>query len=70
MLGELPFRIFGPSLRILREELLRSLLKGVEWEGIQVFYGSRLVVVEDEGSEYVTAVFENGEKVQADFVLV
>ena len=69
LLGEVPFRKFGPSLRILREELLRPLLKAVGREGIEVVYGSKLVgVVEDEG-ELVTAVFENGERVQADFVL-
>ncbi|KAE9374241.1 FAD/NAD(P)-binding domain-containing protein [Stipitochalara longipes BDJ] len=70
LLGELPFRKFGPSLRILREELLRTLLRAVEKKGIEVVYGSKLTGIEDDELDAkVTAVFENGKSVQGDFIL-
>ncbi|KAN0102800.1 FAD/NAD(P)-binding domain containing protein [Hyaloscypha variabilis] len=70
LIGEVPFRKFGPSVRILREELLKALLRAVERSGIEVNYGEKLVgVVEDDGEEKVTAVFENGKRVKGDFML-
>jgi salicylate hydroxylase len=69
-LGELPFRKFGPSLRILREELLQALLRAVGKKGISAVYDSKLISIKDEiGDPKVTAVFANGEEVQADFIL-
>ncbi|KUJ12998.1 FAD/NAD(P)-binding domain-containing protein [Mollisia scopiformis] len=69
-LGELPFRKFGPALRILREELLRALLRALSRKGVVVSYGYKLVAMKDESFEKeVTAVFENGEEIKADFVL-
>lgn len=69
-LGELPFLKFGPSLRILREELLRSLLRAIDKMGISMKNGHRLTSIKDEsGDQKVTAVFENGEEIQADFIL-
>src|ERR1700712_721930 len=38
LLGELPFKKFGPALRILREDLLRALLTAVDKKGITVMY--------------------------------
>jgi salicylate hydroxylase len=69
-LGELPFRKFGPSLRILREELLKALLCAVEKKGIYVVYGEKLVEIKDDNKDpKVTAVFANGKEVKADFIL-
>lgn len=69
-LGELPFRKFGPALRVLREELLRALLAAVKKRGIVVNYGFKLSSIKDEGGDSkATAIFENSVEVQADFVL-
>jgi len=69
-LGELPFRKFGPSLRILREELLQALLRAAGKNGISVIYDYKLVSIKDESEDpKVTAVFANGKEVQADFIL-
>jgi 2-polyprenyl-6-methoxyphenol hydroxylase-like FAD-dependent oxidoreductase len=69
-LGELPFRKFGPSLRILREELLQALLRAAGKKGISVVFDSKLVSIKDEsGDPKATAVFANGKEVQADFIL-
>lgn len=70
LLGELPFRKFGPGLRILREDLLKAFLRALEKKGINVVYDSRLVgIKDDEGDSKVTALFANGKEAQADFIL-
>jgi salicylate hydroxylase len=70
LLGELPFRKFGPGLRVLREEILRSLLRAADKNGVKVVYDSKLAAIKD-GSENttVTAVFANGEEVESNFIL-
>jgi salicylate hydroxylase len=69
-LGELPCRKFGPSLRILREDLLRALLEAVEAKGMRVVYGKRLVGVrEQERDGKVTGIFDDGKEVEARFIL-
>ncbi|KAH6714827.1 hypothetical protein BKA61DRAFT_642940 [Leptodontidium sp. MPI-SDFR-AT-0119] len=70
LIGELPFKKFGPGLRILREELLRSLLRATDKKGINVVYDSKLIAIKDDSEDSkVTAVFANGKKVEADFIL-
>jgi 2-polyprenyl-6-methoxyphenol hydroxylase-like FAD-dependent oxidoreductase len=69
-LGEMPFSKFGPALRILREELLRALLSAVGKMRIEIIYGRKLVGIRDEvDQEKVVGIFEDGEEVNADFVL-
>lgn len=69
-IGELSCRKFGPSLRILKEELLQALLWAAGKKGISVSYDSKLVSIKDDGhEEKVTAVFANGKAIQADFIL-
>lgn len=69
-LGEMPFQKFGPSLRILREELLQALLRAVGKKGISVVYDSKLMSIKNEsGDPKVTAVFANGKEVRTDFIL-
>lgn len=70
LIGEMPFRKFGPSLRILREDLLRFLLSAVEKKGIPIIYGAKLIEIKDDDENpKVAAVFEDGKVVQADFIL-
>ena len=69
-LGQLPFQKFGPSLRILREELLQALLCAVDKKGITVVYGSKLTGIKDESRDAkVTAIFADSKELQADFIL-
>lgn len=68
-LGELPCRKFGPSLRVLREELLGALLRAVGKKKISVVYDSKLVAIKDESGKKATPVFATGQEVRADFIL-
>lgn len=69
-LGEIPFRKSGHSLRIMREDLQRSLLAALKVAGVPISYGSKLASIDDTSdSPKATAVFSNGERAQADFIL-
>ncbi|KAH6663022.1 hypothetical protein B0J14DRAFT_662385 [Halenospora varia] len=69
-LGEVAFRKYGSSLRILREELLQSLLSAATKKGISVVYDSKLVSIKDDAGEAkVAAIFANGNEVSADLIL-
>jgi salicylate hydroxylase len=69
-LAELPCQKFGPSLRILREELLQALLRAAGKRGIEVVYDSKLVSINDESDKSkVIAVFANGREVEGGFIL-
>jgi salicylate hydroxylase len=70
-IGNLPFTgPTGPSLRVVREKLLKALLDAVEKAGVEVVYGSKLVAVVDESdTEEVVAEFENGNSAKGDFIV-
>jgi salicylate hydroxylase len=69
-LGELPFRKSGHALRIMRENLQEALLEAVKVAGIVVQYGSKLSSVEDVAdSPKITAVFSNGNRAEAVFIM-
>lgn len=69
-LGEIPFRKSGHSLRIMREHLQGSLLGALKVAGIPTYYGSKLTSIEDaDDSPKITAVFSNGKRAHADFIL-
>ena len=69
-LGEIPFRKSGPSLRIMREHLQEAILGAVKDAGIPTHYGSKLTAIEDtRDSPKATAVFSDGERADADFIL-
>lgn len=69
-LGEIPFRKSGHALRIMREHLQGSLLGAMKAAGIPIAYGSKLMSIDDTSdSPKVTAVFSNGKRAQADFIL-
>ncbi|KAH8651648.1 hypothetical protein BGZ60DRAFT_520214 [Tricladium varicosporioides] len=69
-LGEVAFRKYGSSLRILREELLQSLLTAAAKKGIPIVYDSKLISIKDDAREAkVVAIFANGNETQGDFIL-
>ncbi len=70
-LGEMPFRgTGGHALRMLRKDLQHSLLAAVEQAGIRITYSSKLnSIQEDTTTNKITAIFENGESVEADFLI-
>lgn len=70
-LGEMPFRgTDGQALRMLRKDLQNSLLAAVENAGIITNYGSKLASLRDDVTkDKITAEFENGDSVQADFIV-
>ena len=69
-LGEIPFRKSGHSLRIMREHLQDALLQAVKAAGISSHYGSKLKCIEDSSNApKVTAIFSNGKRADADFIL-
>ncbi len=69
-LGEIPFRKSGHALRVVREDLQNALLSAVEKAGIPIIYSSKLVSLYDQNdASKVTAIFSNGPKAQADFIL-
>lgn len=69
-LGEIPFRRSGHALRIMREHLQEALLEAVKEAGIPIHYGSKLTAIEDAGdSPKATAVFSDGKRADADFIL-
>lgn len=69
-LGELPFRKSGHALRIMREHLQEALLKALKVAGVAIQYDSKVSSIEDVvDSPKITAVFSNGKRAQADFIL-
>jgi salicylate hydroxylase len=69
-LGEVSFRRSGHSLRIMREHLQGALLEAVKAAGIPTYYGSKLKSIEDASdSAKITAVFSDGRRAHADFIL-
>lgn len=72
-IGDVPFgdeeRYGFDSVRILRSDLQCVLLEAAEERGVAVEYGKKLVDVEEEAEDEVTAVFEDGTKVTAEVLL-
>lgn len=69
-LGEISFwEPNGNSLRVVRSQLHKALLKAVEKAGVSVEYGHKLVSIDDDPAQEVVAHFENGLSARGDFVL-
>jgi 2-polyprenyl-6-methoxyphenol hydroxylase-like FAD-dependent oxidoreductase len=69
-IANLPFRgPGGPSVRIERENLLKTLLDAVEKAGVKVIYGSKLVSIVDHDDGDMVAVFENNTSAKANFIV-